>query len=140
MNLLAEGDLGSVRSHQEQPSKKKMRICKQRIYPRRQGRHHIAEHGRDERRVFDLQTKIALTLAKNDDRSLHKCASTEHTQRDTSSDASLFSSALCIVSNGMIVWSETLRKLRTIILTEVPNSTCSQLFELRRDMPLSRAI
>jgi hypothetical protein len=80
MDLLAERDLGSVQSHQEQLKSKKMRMSDQRIYPRRQGRHHMAEHGRDGRRLFDLQTKIALALAKNDDRSLHKYAPAEHTE------------------------------------------------------------
>jgi hypothetical protein len=71
INLLAERDLGSVPLHQEQLKENKMRISDQRMYPRRQGRHHIAEHSRDGRRSFDLQIKVALTLAKNDDRSSH---------------------------------------------------------------------
>jgi hypothetical protein len=73
-NLLIE-EICVMSEHQERSSRKrKMRICKQRMYPRRQGRHHIAEQGRDRRRVFDLHTKTALTPAKNDDRSLHKLA------------------------------------------------------------------
>lgn len=41
-------------------------------------RHDTAQRGRDKRCVFDLQTKIALILAKNDDHSLHKYALFTH--------------------------------------------------------------